>query len=273
MENIQTTQNVKDIIISQLPIIIQNDYQVRDLIFRLFQEQFASKKETNDRFTMLIEELSADREDQRRQWDEQNKKWDEENKKWYEQNKKLDEQNKKWEEQNKKWDEENKKWDEQNNKWDEQNKKWKENQETILEMIKSFDRKINSNIGALGARWGLYSEQSFRNALKGILEESLNVQVINFLDYDDSGEVFGEPDQVELDIIIKNGILIICEIKSSISKPEMYTFYKKTLFYEKRHNKKADRKMVISPILDEKAYQTAKKLGIEIYTNADDVRK
>lgn len=32
-------------------------------------------------------------------------------------------------------------------------------------------------IGALGARWGLASEASFRDALKGILEKSLGVQV------------------------------------------------------------------------------------------------
>jgi len=34
--------------------------------------------------------------------------------------------------------------------------------------------------------------------------------------YDEQGEVFGHPDQIELDIIIKNGLLLICELKSSI---------------------------------------------------------
>jgi hypothetical protein len=38
-------------------------------------------------------------------------------------------------------------------------------------------------------------------------------------------EVFGRPDQVELDIIIKNGDVILCEIKSSMSKADIYSFY------------------------------------------------
>ena len=42
--------------------------------------------------------------------------------------------------------------------------------------------------------------------------------MINITEYDDEGEVFGRPDQIELDLLIKNGLLIIGEIQSSISK-------------------------------------------------------
>ncbi|NCS30944.1 MAG: DUF3782 domain-containing protein [Microcystis aeruginosa F13-15] len=76
----------------------------------------------------------------------------------------------------------------------------------------------DSSIGALGAIWGLHSEASFRNALKAILEESFGVRVLNITEYDDQGEVFGRPDQIELDLLIKNGLLIIGEIQSPISK-------------------------------------------------------
>jgi hypothetical protein len=97
------------------------------------------------------------------------------------------------------------------------------------------------------------------------------VQVLNVVEYDDAGEVFGRPDQVELDIIIQDGLLILCEIKSSISKSEMYTFERKAAFYEKRHGRKAARKLVISPIVDERALEAARGLGIEVYTHAEDV--
>ncbi|MFP3912392.1 MAG: AAA family ATPase, partial [Desulfobacteraceae bacterium] len=65
---------------------------------------------------------------------------------------------------------------------------------------------------------------------------------------------------------IRDGMLILCEIKSSISRSDMYTFEKKTAFYEKRHHRKAARKLVISPMVDERALQAAQKLGIEVYT-------
>jgi hypothetical protein len=39
-----------------------------------------------------------------------------------------------------------------------------------------------------------------------------------FLAYDEQGEVFGEPDQIELDVVVKNGKVIIIAIKSSSIK-------------------------------------------------------
>jgi len=95
--------------------------------------------------------------------------------------------------------------------------------------------------------------------------------VINVTEFDDAGEVFGRPDQVELDVIIQEGLLILCEIKSSISKSDMYIFERKVRFYEKRHDRKADRALVISPMVDRRAQEVAQKLGIEVYSYAEDI--
>ncbi|ASC70790.1 hypothetical protein XM38_017370 [Halomicronema hongdechloris C2206] len=141
----------------------------------------------------------------------------------------------------------------------------------VLAELKRHDQRHDSTIGALGSRWGLYSEASFRNALKGILEESFGVQVLNINDFDDTGEVFGRPDQVELDIIIKNGDVLICEIKSSLSKADMYTCDRKTTFYQKHHQRPVSRKLVISPMVDDRALPVAAALGIEVYSYADAV--
>ena len=237
--------------------------------------------------------LERDREEQARKWDEQNqeqaRKWDEQNRKWEEQNRKWDEsqarlerdreeQERKWEEQNRKWDEsqarlerdreeQERKWEEQNRKWDESRREFQQVHEEIMAQAKKLDRSI----GALGARWGMQSERAFRDALAGILEESFGVEVLHVNEYDDSGEVFGRPDQVELDVIIRNGLLIICELKSSIDKPGMYSFERKARFYERRHGRKADRLIVISPMIDARAHKVARELGIETYSDSLDV--
>jgi hypothetical protein len=137
-------------------------------------------------------------------------------------------------------------------------------------MLKRLD-EFDSRLGALGARWGLHSEEAFRSALQGILEESFGVQVINLREWDDSGEVFGRPDQVELDVIIYNSTLILCEIKSAVSKADIALFERKVQWYEKRHSRKADRRIVISPLADARAERFARELGIEIYSFARDV--
>ncbi|HOT90394.1 MAG TPA: DUF3782 domain-containing protein [Anaerolineae bacterium] len=249
MENQQLSQLIR----RELPGILRRDREMREWVLSLTRERYADKGETESRFDRLLEELRRDREENTRKWEEQNRRW---------------------EEQNRKWEEQNRRWEEQNRKWEEQNRKWDENQATINAMlaeIHALSRKHDSTIGALGARWGLQTEQSFRNALAGILGSSFGVEVLNVTEYDDAGEVFGRPDQVELDVIIQNGLLLLCEIKSSMSKSDMVIFERKVRFYEKRHNRKADRILVISPMVDASARALANELGIEVYSYAEDV--
>ena len=158
---------------------------------------------------------------------------------------------------------------------EEQNRKWEANQEELRrlhEEIMAQAKKYDRSIGALGARWGLQSEKAFRDALAGILEESFGVQVINVNEYDDQGVVFGRPEQVELDVIIKDGLLLICELKSWIDKAGMYIFERKARFYEKRHQRQANRLIVISPMIDALAYKVAERLGIETYGDSTEVK-
>ena len=75
-------------------------------------------------------------------------------------------------------------------------------------------------------------------------------------------------DQVELDVIIRNGVLLICELKSSMDKAGMYAFERKARFYENRHQRKANRLIVISPMIDPKAQKVAEKLGIDTYSDS-----
>jgi len=231
-------------------------------------------------------ELKGMREEQARKWDEnqaelkgmreeQARKWDENQ---AELKRMREEEARKWEEQNRKWDEnqaelkrmreeEARKWEAQNRKWDENQAELKRIHEEIMTQAQKYDR----GIGALGSRWGLQSEKAFRDALAAILEKSFDVQVINVTDYDDSGEVFGRPDQVELDVIIKDGLLLICELKSSIDKAGMYSFERKARFYERRHQRQANRLIVISPMIEGRARKVADRLGIETYGDSTEV--
>jgi hypothetical protein len=158
--------------------------------------------------------------------------------------------------------------------WDEQNLKWERNQQELQRLHEALiaqGRKTERTIGALGARWGLQSEKAFRDALAGILEESFGVQVINVNEFDDEGVVFGRPEQIELDVIIQNSHLLICELKSSIDKAGMYSFERKARFYERLHNRQADRLIVISPMIDARAFKVAERLGIETYGDSLEV--
>ncbi|MGC9398934.1 MAG: PD-(D/E)XK nuclease family protein [Anaerolineae bacterium] len=251
--NTMPNDKVKQIMMQELPDIMRRDPEVQEFILDLSREHFADKTETESRFDRVLEELRQEREENSRRWEENSRRW---------------------EENSRRWEENSRRWEENNRRWEENSRRWEENQAAINAMLKEIQglhRKHDSTIGALGARWGLHTEQSFRNALKGILEDSFDVEVLNVIEFDEEGEVFGRPDQVELDVIIKNGTLILCEIKSSMSKSDMYAFERKVRFYEKQHRRKVDRALVISPMVEQRAKEVAQELGIEVYSYAEEV--
>ena len=152
-------EEIREFIFRELPRIIENDPEVQRLILSLSRRHFADRERTEDRIDRILDELRADRERQEAQWQEQTRKWAEEEARWQEQTR----------------------------KWDEQDKKWWTNQKVIQDMladIKALSRKHDTTIGALGARWGLNTEQSFRSALKGILEEVPGVEVVHVTEFD-----------------------------------------------------------------------------------------
>ena len=227
------TESLIETIKRELPALLRSDPTLRRFILDLTRETYADRRQTEDRFDRILDELRSDRDEQARKWAEQARKWDEQNRKWTESGERFD---------------------------------------RLHEEIMAQAQKHDRSIGALGSRWGVQTETAFRNALAGILEKNFGVQVLSIMEYDDEGTVFGRPDQVEIDIIVKDGLLLICELKSSIDKAGMYAFERKAQFYEKRHQRKASRLLVISPMVDPRAQKVAEQLGIEVYSDSLDVK-
>ena len=272
------TDSLKEQIKRELPDWLRSDPEFRRFVLDLARDEFADKRHTEGRFEAMLAELARDREEQTRKWEAQERKWEAQHQQWEAQERRWEAQHQQWEAQEPRWEAEERKWEAQQRKWDEESRAWKQHQEEVWAEFRRVheenaqrDRQFDRSIGALGARWGLQSERAFRDALAGILEESFGVDVLNVNEFDDEGEVFGRPDQVELDVIIKNGLLIICELKSSIDKAGMYSFERKARFYEKRHGRKASRLLVISPMIDARAKKVADRLGIETFGDSLDV--
>ena len=244
-----TPTDLKTQLQAELPELLKQDTSFRHWLEQLIRQTAVTPESFDARFERMLQEFAADRAEQRRKWDEQDCKWQE------------------WSAQfDAHAEEQRRKWDEQNRKWDEQNRK----NNDLLEEIKLSRSRQDQGIGALGARWGIASEHSFRAALKGILEKSFGVEVLNINEFDDEGLVFGVPDQVEIDIIIKNGTVILCELKSLMSKSDMYTFDRKVRYYEQRHQRPVQRRLAISPMVHPAARAVAERLGIEVFGYAED---
>ena len=66
-------------------------------------------------------------------------------------------------------------------------------------------------------------------------------------------------------IIIDDGILLICELKFSFDKAGMYVFECKVRFYETHHQCKTDRLTVDSPMIDPWDMKATETLQIEAF--------
>lgn len=212
------SQQVKQIIIRELPLILQHDREMQDFILQLSRRHFADKGETTSRFDRVLDELRRDREENTRKWENA-----------------------------------------------------LQHLSRILAIVETVLYRRYKPDDTDYMQQQMLFEQLFYNAAKLVLEKTFRAQLVALAEYDDAGEVFGRPDQVELDVIIQDGILIVCEIKSAMSKSDMYIFERKVRFYEKRHGRTAARKMVISPMVDDRARAVAAKLGIEVYSYAEDI--
>ncbi|HOP86356.1 MAG TPA: hypothetical protein PKZ54_07775, partial [Syntrophorhabdaceae bacterium] len=73
---------IKEIILRELPKLIKKDTLTRQFIIQLVQERFAEKKRTEDRFEALLKEIKVLREESEKRWQESLKRFDQMTAEW-----------------------------------------------------------------------------------------------------------------------------------------------------------------------------------------------
>ena len=113
-------------------------------------------------------------------------------------------------------------------------------------------------------RFGVISEESFRQAMKYVVEDVLGVAKVEKWVYrDDDGYVYGYPSIVEVNVAIKDKEHIIIEVKSRASKADVSELHRIGLLYERREKVKP-RLVIIAGFVDSDTHSLAKRLGVEI---------
>jgi len=133
------------------------------------------------------------------------------------------------------------------------------------DMMEGF-QLVHRQLSALGARWGIMTEEAFREGLRGLLERELGLKVERWAKSDEGGVVFGYPGQVEVDVTVRDGKVVLMEVKSHVGRADVYSFKRKAEFYERVEGKKPSRLLMVTPYAEEEALRAAKHLGVEIYT-------
>ncbi|MBO3804133.1 MAG: DUF3782 domain-containing protein [Candidatus Brockarchaeota archaeon] len=133
------------------------------------------------------------------------------------------------------------------------------------DMAKGFNL-VEKHISALGARWGMMSEEAFREGMRGLLEKEFGFKVERWTCYDEEGNVFGYPSQVEVDVAIHDEKVVLVEVTSHAKASDVYATKRKSALYEKKTGRRASRTLIVTPYAEEEAFKASKELGIEVYT-------
>ena len=106
-------------------------------------------------------------------------------------------------------------------------------EKSLSDRIEREVKRLENMIAALGARWGVWSEETFRTGLLEILEEA-GWKVKKEYFYDTEGYVYGFPSEVEVDIVVRDGKTIMVELTAAAKRGDLPIILKKREYYEKR---------------------------------------
>ncbi|MCG2892252.1 MAG: DUF3782 domain-containing protein [Vulcanisaeta sp.] len=135
--------------------------------------------------------------------------------------------------------------------------------EAILALQRSFE-KLTASITALGYRYGIYTEDVFRDAIKYLVEDLLKAyEVRRWTYYDNEGVVFGYPSIIDVDVLIRDNEHILIEYKASIDRSDVAELAREGILYE-RVNKVKPKLLIVGPVVRRGALELAKALNIEV---------
>jgi hypothetical protein len=133
------------------------------------------------------------------------------------------------------------------------------------DMVEGF-RRLDLKISAIGARWGIMNEQSVRDGLKGILSKDLGYTVEEFKYSDDEGYVYGYPSSVQIDVVVKDSMVIVLEISSHVKRSDPPTVKRKAELYERVTGRSVSKVVIVTPFIDDDAVDVCRRYGIEVYS-------
>ncbi len=145
-----------------------------------------------------------------------------------------------------------------------------EGQHRLEERMIRMEERIMRRLNAFGARWGLRSERAWREGMRAVLETA-GFEVERWTAFDEQGEVFNYPSDIELDVVIRDGRVLVVELRTSVSLEALPTMERKVKFYERRTGRKVDRRILISPWYDPGADELARRLGWELYGEPEEI--
>jgi len=139
-------------------------------------------------------------------------------------------------------------------------------QEQLIKHSEAIE-KLASSVQAIGMRYGVFTEEAFREGIKYLIKDLLKeYKVDKWIYYDKEGFVYGYPSIIEVDVLVRDKEYILVEYKSMTDKSDVAELYRIGKLFE-REEKIKPKLLIVSPSIRKRAKELAEKLGIETRGN------
>jgi hypothetical protein len=216
---------------AELPKLLREDVEVRGQVIAVLSEYLTTREET----AAILSELRQMRADFDRRMDEQGHRIEEQGHRIEEQGRRIEEQGRRIE----------------------------EHTQVLREQSASLNA-LQRQVMGLGARWGIMNEGAFRAGVRALFADQPHVRVEQWRYRDEAGRLLGYPSDIELDAVIRDGLHVLVEIKSAVSAYDVVGFARKADLYADVTGHRPQRRLVISPYVDDRAREAARRLDVEI---------
>ena len=127
---------------------------------------------------------------------------------------------------------------------------------------------LNRRFGVLGSRWGDGAEEAFR---QGLIEtvRGLGYTVEHYHGQDPEGFINYTARSFDLDVLVRDGEVVVAEIKSNASGPDVTEFLRCVQLFERQTGRRATKRILIAVTLQRAALERAQQLGVIVATNWD----
>ncbi|ABL89123.1 Protein of unknown function DUF1626 [Pyrobaculum islandicum DSM 4184] len=143
---------------------------------------------------------------------------------------------------------------------------------TTKDELVAFEKRLMAYVNALGARWGVVSEDVYREGVRELLRD-VGYTVERWVYYDGEGYVYGYPAEVELDVVAKDGKTIAVELTAALKRGDLQYIKKKAELYQRTAGRPLDRVIVVTPFIHDRnpdlVRAKAKEYGIDIVAPGD----
>ncbi len=127
----------------------------------------------------------------------------------------------------------------------------KEEIRSVERSLREDLRRIELALNALGARWGVFSEDAFRSGVRELLRDA-GYAVDRWVYYDDRGYVYGYPSEVELDVVVRDGRTFAVEITSALRRGDLQQIKRKVELFSAVTGRQVDAVYVITPFIHDR---------------------